>query len=347
MKRRGLVLQFAGRVLPELVCAVLLCATPVPALAQGTSGAILGAVTDQDGAAITGANIVVRNVLTNSLRSTSTDSAGRFRIEELPLGEYEVQAEHDKFKKVTHSGIVLTLGRDAVVNFSLKVGAVTEELTVSGDVSLVNTTNPQISSLVSQRTITELPLNGRDLFQLAALQNGVVNVGSLAKDPIDAGTGAVKMAINGGRITFNSFLFDGASVNEAENTTPGSAAGGFTGVEAVQEFQLITHNYSAEFGGAGGGIINLVSKPGTNFLHGSGFEFLRNSALDARNFFDQRATFSKKPVRRQHRRPHSERPDLSFRCLRGIAPGTGADPKILCANGCSPINSERSGSPVR
>ena len=289
MKRRGLVPQFAGRVLPELVCAVLLCATPVPALAQGTSGAILGAVTDQDGAAITGANIVVRNVLTNSLRSTSTDSAGRFRIEELPLGEYEVQAEHDKFKKVTHSGIVLTLGRDAVVNFSLKVGAVTEELTVSGDVSLVNTTNPQISSLVSQRTITELPLNGRDLFQLAALQNGVVNVGSLAKDPIDAGTGAVKMAINGGRITFNSFLFDGASVNEAENTTPGSAAGGFTGVEAVQEFQLITHNYSAEFGGAGGGIINLVSKPGTNFLHGSGFEFLRNSALDARNFFDQQS----------------------------------------------------------
>jgi Carboxypeptidase regulatory-like domain/TonB dependent receptor len=289
MKSRGLVFQFAGRVLPGLVSAALLCTMPMSALAQGTSGTILGAVTDQDGAVIAAANIVARNVLTNAWRSMSTDGAGRFRIEELPLGEYEVQAEHDKFKKTTHSGIVLTLGRDAVVNFTLKVGAVTEELTVSGDVSLVNTTNPQISSLVSQRTITELPLNGRDLFQLAALQNGVVNVGSLVKDPIDAGTGAVKMAINGGRITFNNVLFDGASVNEAENTTPGSAAGGFTGVEAVQEFQLITHNYSAEFGGAGGGIINLVSKPGTNFLHGSAFEFLRNSALDARNFFDQRS----------------------------------------------------------
>ena len=114
MKRCGHVLHFAGRVLPGLVSAVLLCVVPVPALAQGTSGAILGAVKDQDGAAIPGANIVVRNVLTNSLRSMSTDSAGRFRVEELPLGEYEVQAEHDKFKKMAHSGIVLTLGRDAV-----------------------------------------------------------------------------------------------------------------------------------------------------------------------------------------------------------------------------------------
>ena len=262
---------------------------PSPGVAQGTTAAILGVVTDQDGAVLAGARITARNNLTNLSRSIITDIAGRFRIDELPLGEYEVQAEHPRFRKEIRTGVLLTVGRDAVVNFNLKVGAVTHEVTVIGDAPAVDTTTSEISGLVSSRTISELPLNGRDLFQLALLEPGVVDVGGLVKSPIDAGAGTVKMAIDGGRITFNSFLFDGASVNEAENTTPGSAAGGFTGVDAVQEFQLITHNYSAEFGGAGGGIINLVSKSGTNDFHGSAFEFLRNSALDARNFFDQQS----------------------------------------------------------
>jgi hypothetical protein len=276
-------------ILVGMVATVLVIILTVPSLAQGVGGAVLGMVTDQDGAAIASAKIVAKKLLTNSSRSVLTDGAGRFRIEELALGEYEVQAEHPRFTKTVHRGILLTLGRDAVVNFSLKIGPVTEAVTVTGDASPVNTTTSELSVLVGERTITELPLNGRDLFQLAALQPGVVNVGSLVKQPIDAGTGSVKMAINGGRITFNSFLFDGASVNEAENTTPGSAAGGFTGMDAVQEFQLITHNYSAEFGGAGGGIINMVSKSGTNDIHGSAFEFARNSALDARNFFDRQS----------------------------------------------------------
>ncbi|HWS55128.1 MAG TPA: carboxypeptidase regulatory-like domain-containing protein [Pyrinomonadaceae bacterium] len=285
--RRDTLRRGAQSLAGLLASAAVLCALPAAPLAQGTAGAILGVVTDQNGAAVSGARIVARNVRTNSARAMLTGGDGRFRFEELRPGEYEVQAEREGFSREVRRGIVLTVGRDAVVNLGLRVGSVTERVVVTADAPPVNTTTSEISALVNERTITRLPLNGRDLFQLATLQIGVVNVGPLAEAPISSGTGAAKMSINGGRVSFNNFLLDGSSVNEAQNTTPGSVAGGFTGVDAVQEFQLLTNNYSAEFGGAGGGIINIVSKSGTNRVHGSAFSFLRNSALDARNFFDR------------------------------------------------------------
>ena len=262
-----------------VVMLSLLLSLTTASLAQ-SSGSILGIVTDDNGAALAEAKVTVRNVQTNATRSVPTDGAGRFQVAELAPGEYEVEAEHQGFSKELRQGISLTVGRDAVVNFGLKVGQITDQIVVTGDAPLVNTTTSEISALVGERTIKELPLNGRDLFQLATLQIGVVNAGSLTADPLNSGTGAVKMSINGGRITYNNFLLDGASVNEVQNTTPGSVAGGFTGVDAVQEFQLLTNNYSAEYGGAGGGIVNIVSKSGGNQLHGTAFEF-------ARNFFDQ------------------------------------------------------------
>lgn len=287
MRTRPSTLRRGARALANLISACLLLCLPVAPLAQGTTATILGVVSDQNGAVIANAKIVARNVETNSSRTVTTDEVGRFRIEALAPGSYEVQSEREGFNKETRRGIVLTVGREAVVNFSLKAGDLSDEVATTGDAPLVNTTTSEISALINERTITELPLNGRDLFQLATLQIGVVNVGSLVDVPINSGPGAVKMSINGGRVNFNNFLLDGASVNEAQNTTPGSVAGGFTGVDSVQEFQLLTNNYGAEFGGAGGGIINLVSKSGTNSLHGTAFEFLRNSALDARNFFDR------------------------------------------------------------
>ena len=265
----------------------LLLSLTTPSLAQSTTASVLGVASDPNGATVSAATITIRNVQTNVARSVTTDGEGRFFIGELAPGEYELTAEHQGFRKELRQGIVLTVGREAVVNFSLQVGAVTDQVIVTGDAPMVNTTSSEISALVNERTIKELPLNGRDLFQLATLQIGVVNAGSLTSDPLNSGTGSVKMSINGGRITFNNFLLDGATVNEVQNTTPGSVAGGFTGVDAVQEFQLLTNNYSAEFGGAGGGIINIVSKSGGNQLHGTAFEFARNSVFDARNFFDQ------------------------------------------------------------
>lgn len=254
--------------------------------AQNLTATVFGVVSDANGALVSDAKIIVRNVQTNATRSGMSDGEGRFHIGDLAPGEYDVIAEHQGFRKELRTGIVLTVGRDAAVNFTLEVGAVTDQMIITGDAPLVNTTSSEISALVNERTIKELPLNGRDLFQLATLQIGVVNAGTLTDEPLDAGTGAVKMSINGGRITYNNFLLDGATVNEVQNTTPGSVAGGFTGVDAVQEFQLLTNNYSAEFGGASGGIINIVSKSGGNQLHGTAFEFARNSVFDARNFFD-------------------------------------------------------------
>jgi hypothetical protein len=198
-----------------------------------------------------------------------------------------VGAEKTGFNRELRRSIVLTVGRDAIVNFTLKVGSIETQVEINEDVSLVNTTTSEMSALVNERTITDLPLNGRDLFQLAVLQIGVVSVPPTLTDPsIESGAGAQKMSINGGRIDFNNFMLDGTSVNEAQNTTPGSAAGGFTGVDSIQEFQILTNNYAAEFGGAGGGIINVITKSGTNGFHGSLFEFHRNSVFDARNFFD-------------------------------------------------------------
>lgn len=271
-----------------LVALLTFISSPVATRAQTTTATISGVVTDAKGATVGDSQITATNVRTNISRATTTDDAGRYLVSGLPPGEYKVTAEHPGFSKEIRQGIELTVGRDAVVNFGLRVGAITDQVVVVGDAPLVNTTSSEISALVDQRTIVELPLNGRDLFQLATLQIGVVNVGPLTDIPLNSGTGAVKMSINGGRINFNNFLLDGTSVNEVQNTTPGSVAGGFTGVDAIQEFQLLTNNYSAEYGGAGGGIINVVSKSGTNQVHGTAFEFIRNSALDARNFFDLR-----------------------------------------------------------
>lgn len=275
-----------ARALVALIALSLIIWQAPLSLAQNLTATVQGVVMDPNNAAVSEAKITVRNVQTNSTRIVSTDGEGRFIVGELAPGEYEIVAEHQGFSKEVRQGIVLTVGREAVVNFSLKVGAVTDQVIINGDASLVNTTSSEISALVNERTIKELPLNGRDIFQLATLQIGVVNAGSLAEDPLNAGTGSVKMSINGARITYNNFLLDGATVNEVQNTTPGSVAGGFTGVDAIQEFQLLTNNYSAEFGGAGGGIINIVSKSGANRIHGTAFEFARNSALDAKNFFD-------------------------------------------------------------
>jgi outer membrane receptor protein involved in Fe transport len=256
----------------------------IPAAAQSVGGSIQGTVTDAAGAALAGARVALRNVGTGDTRELETDAAGRYHAPLLAPGEYEVKASMNGFQTVERRGIRLTVGQDARVDVTLDVGKRTEELVVSADASGVNLTSGAVSGLVGEKEIRDLPLNGRSFQQLALLQPGVAAALAAGNDVVGGRT--PKITINGARPEQNNFLLDGTDINNVYNKTPGSAAGVLLGVESVLEFQVLTNAYSAEFGRSAGGVINAVTRSGTNELHGSAFEFHRNSALDARNFFD-------------------------------------------------------------
>lgn len=286
MKHARLTRQKVSLCLISLLLTVLCSQT---GFSQTTTGTILGTVSDITGAVIPGATITIKNFETGATRHFVTDDGGRYRVAGLPPGKYEVSVGRQGFAGEVRSGVELTVGREAVVDFSLKAGDVQESVRISSEAPLVTTTNATLEGLINERTVRELPLNGRDVFQLTTLQIGVTNTAGITvagASALDVGPGATKIAVNGARIDANSFMLDGTVINDSANNTPGSVYGGFSGVDTLREFQILTNNYSAEFGQAGGAIINAVTKSGTNSFHGSGFYFHRNSALDARNFFD-------------------------------------------------------------
>ena len=253
--------------------------------AQVTTGVISGTVSDATGAVVPGATVRITHVETGISRALTTDEAGRFYAAALPVGQYEIRVERSGFAAEVRRGITLVVGQEAVVDFALRVGAATEMVEVTGDVPQVQTTSAALSYLVDDKKIRDLPLNGRSFTQLALLQPGVQTF-KYERTGFFGGRGQ-KISVSGARPTSNTFLLDGTNANDLYNRTPGSSSGVFLGVDTVREFSVITNSYSAEYGRAAGGVINAVTKSGTNELHGSIFEFLRNSALDARNFFDQ------------------------------------------------------------
>ncbi|MCH7805338.1 MAG: carboxypeptidase regulatory-like domain-containing protein, partial [Acidobacteria bacterium] len=266
------------------IAVLVLVFSPV-AVAQVITGTIIGTVSDETGAVLPGVEITVRNQDTGISRSVVSNDEGSYRAQSLALGPYEVRAELAGFQTAIRTGIGLTVGQQAVVNLELRVGEITEQVFVTGEASLVETTRSTVSDLVDQRKIRDLPLNGRDFTQLALLQAGVIN--SISSPRSQIGNEGVKITIAGTRITQTAMLLDGTDIRNELNTTPGGASGALLGVETVREFQVITGVFSAEYGKFTGGVINAVSKSGTNEIHGSIFEFHRNSALDARNFFDR------------------------------------------------------------
>src|SRR6266446_6853669 len=186
------------------------------------------------------------------------------------------------FQAEARDGIVLTVGREAVVDLTMSVGAITQTVEVHGEAALINTTSSTIQGLVSGEQIRELPLNGRSYNDLALLNPGVsynANKGSSASDGF-----GVRMSVNGARANNNLFLIDGTVTNDTSQTA-GTVNADSMGVEGIREFTVLTHNYGAEFGHSAGGVVNAVTRSGTNQFHGSLYEFLRNSAVDARDFF--------------------------------------------------------------
>ncbi len=268
-----------------LLCSAIISATG--AVAQVNSGTIVGTVTDQTGAILPRAKITVRSVETGIARTTNTDETGRYQVPQLGPGNYEVQVELSGFGTAIRKGISLSVGREAVVDAHLQVGEVSQSVEVVGEAPLIQTGTSEIGGLVNDKQIRDLPLNGRDFTQLIFLQPGVIQQRYALQSP-NTGSGS-RISAGGARMNYNNFLIDGTRKNEFGGTTTGSVAGVQLGVDAIQEFRVLTHNFSAEFGQNAGAIITAVTRSGTNDLHGSVFYFHRNDNFDARNFFDEGA----------------------------------------------------------
>src|SRR6266852_3480759 len=252
------------------------------AVGQTITGTISGTVRDSSGLVLPNAQVEVLNQDNGAVRGVQSDSGGRYSALLLPLGDYKVTATAQGFQTEARTGIVLTVGREAVVDLTMVVGATTQTAEVHGEAALINTTSSTIQGLVSGEQIRELPLNGRSYNDLALLNPGVsynANKGSSASD----GYG-VRMSVNGARANNNLFLVDGTVTNDTSQTA-GTVNADSMGVEGIREFTVLTHNYGAEFGHSAGGVVNAVTRSGTNQFHGSLYEFLRNNKLDARDFF--------------------------------------------------------------
>lgn len=275
-----------------IALCILLLAGSVSALGQGANGSILGLVTDSSGATIAGAAVKITNNGTGAQQSLTTGSTGQYQFPGLPSGSYKIETTATGFKAEVRPSIDLTVGASLTVNLSLQLGNVSETVVVTDQGPQVETTSPTVSGLVGEHAIRELPLNGRDWLQLATLQAGVTGgLGQQATQGSPTNSRAARgngenLYINGNRPTENLYLADGLIVNDYSNGSPGSALNISLGVDAVREFAVLTSGFSAQYGLTSGGVINAAFKSGTNDFHGTGFGFFRNSALDARNYFD-------------------------------------------------------------
>ena len=258
---------------------------PARVAAQATAAVLFGTVADSSGAVVPGVTFRITNQETGLSRTVQSNNVGGYRAPQLPAGLYEVEASLSGFQTQIKR-LQLTVGQEGEVNFLLAVGPTEQRVEVTETVPLVQSTTSQISGIVGEREIRELPLNGRSFQELALLQPGVKF--ALQSDASVFGGRGQKISINGNRFNATSFLLDGTNINDTMNRTPASVAGTLAGVETVREYQVLTNTFQAQYGRLPAGVINAVTKSGTNEFHGTAFAFLRNSALDARNFFDPR-----------------------------------------------------------
>ncbi len=272
------------------VCFFVLLGLAPRASAQVAEAALSGVVTDPSGAAVSGAMVAAKDVETTVVRSTTTDGTGHYELLALAVGGYEVTVTKDGFQTLVQGGIDLVVGQQAQVDFKLQVGGVSQKITVNADAPVVSSTTTDISGVVGEQQVKNLPLNGRSYDLLMLLDPGVVNFTweKTGGTGISNSTTANNFAVSGNRPQQNLFLLNGIEFTGAaeNNMTPGGASGELLGVDAVREFNLVRDTYGAEYGKKPGGQVSLVTQSGTNDWHGSLYEFLRNNALDARNFFD-------------------------------------------------------------
>jgi len=288
---RGYLGSVAATLFSAFLAVSILVDTGSFLRAQVVGSALSGTVRDASGGALPEASVTIKNVETNAERRLVTDAAGRYFAPSITVGRYEVTASKEGFSSQTKTGIELVVGQSSVVDLVLPVGVLQQEVTVVEAPAPVTLSTQQSSGLVSERQVKDLPLNGRSYDGLLTLNPGVLNYTGERSGGVGTSNAAVgnMYVISGHRAQENLFLLNGIEYTGASeiNLTPGGASGQLLGVEAVREFNVVTDTYGAEYGKRSGGQISIVTASGTNQLHGSVYEFLRNSDLDARNFFDQ------------------------------------------------------------
>ncbi|HXC30843.1 MAG TPA: TonB-dependent receptor [Verrucomicrobiae bacterium] len=264
--------------------------TGAVAHAQVTGATVSGTVTDPSGGVVAGATVTATNTATAVARETNTDSAGLYTIPNLIPGTYDIKITATGFSTSVQSGLTLAVGQQLQLNFSLKVGQTNTQVQVTEAPPQIDLTSSAVSGQVESETVRELPLNGRDWTSLATLQPGVKPIETQMAFATSArgnrGFGG-EMTVSGQRSTFNNYRIDGISVNDYAMAAPGNVIGLVLGVDAIQEFEVLTSGFPAEYGRATGGVVNAISRSGTNGFHGSAYEFLRNNVLDASPYFDR------------------------------------------------------------
>jgi outer membrane receptor protein involved in Fe transport len=275
---------------------------PAVLQAQVAGGTLSGTISDPTGRAIPQAQIAITNVATGVERTVTTNTDGFYTAVNLLPGEYQVKITATGFNSELKTGITMNVGAQQTFDLTLHVGTVTHTVQVTTEAPAVQVTSSEISATVNATTVRELPLNGRSWTDLAALQPGVDTIQTqpsfaTGSDRGNRGFGQ-QLTISGARPQQNNYRLDGVSLNDYANGAPGSVLGGNLGVDAIQEFSVLTSNYSAEYGKTSGGVVNAVTRSGTNAFHGSAYEFLRNSALDAANFFENAGGIRKAPFKR-------------------------------------------------
>ena len=270
-------------------CSIAFVLVAASACAQ-VSASLSGAVTDQSGAALSGAAVQAKNVDTGAVRGALTDGEGRYQFFSLPVGQYEIRSGKAGFRDEVRTGIDLVVGQHATVDLQLAVGESRQSVTVTGDAPLVGVTTENITGVVGEQQVKDLPLNGRSYDELLTLNPGVVNftwekTGGIGVSNSTAGN---NFAVSGNRPQQNLFLLNGVEFTGAaeNNMQPGGTSQELLGVDAVREFNVLIDSYGAEYGKRPGAQVLIVTQSGTNQLHGSLYEFLRNNALDAPNYFD-------------------------------------------------------------
>jgi len=252
------------------------------------SGAIKGTIEDVSGSLVPGATVTATNMETGSARIVHSDDVGAYLVLSLPVGRYSIRADKAGFRPAIETNLDLVVGQQVVVNLKLEVGATSHVITVTAQAPVVNTTTDSTSGVVGEQEVKNLPLNGRSFDDLIALNAGAINYTAYSTANQSGGGAGNMFDVVGRRYEENLFLMNGVEYTGTSNRSaqPGGVSGQMLGIDAVREFNVLTDSYSAQFGKRPGAQVIVVTQSGNNVIHGTAFEFLRNSKLDARNYFD-------------------------------------------------------------